>query len=541
MLDEMINKLYSSFDSCEIESINRLLTSLKDHPDILTHCEFILKSKASVKTRFFILNILEEFCRFKLRALEPKHKEDLCTLIIDLIIKETNDQTKHISGRIFLNKLNVTLVQIIKHDLPQKWPNFLTDIITISQRSEELCENTMILLKLLVEEVSEFCKNEMTRAEIKDLKMYLFIGFVRIQELFCFVLTSSRTISLLQATLSALNSFLSCIPALNILNSKLIDVLKQLLTNSVFCNHSLSCLTEVFSHDAEERQAKSIETFYTFIIEFFYTRIIGQSFDIQMAYINGGQESINFFQNFSFFLSSFFKIYVNILERHIHIHCDLLNGLEMLIKLSYLKDIEIFKSCIDFWRNFAYELYIKHITTGISRALESEKDKSNQWQLLYGTVMRELRLFIIQNMTKPEEVFVTIDENRNVKREIFNNSSHDLDVLAQHKTMQETLKYLTYLNYVETHQIMIDKISLQLNEHDWARETLNTLCWAIGAISGSVGNLEAENKFLVSVIKYLLNLCEKVKGKDNKAVVASNIMYVVGQYPKFVTSNKNYI
>jgi exportin-1 len=303
----------------------------------------------------------------------------------------------------------------------------------------------------------------------------------------------------------------------------------------------LSCLTEVFSHDAEERQVKSIETFYTFIIEFFYTRIIGQSFDIQMAYINGGQESINFFQNFSFFLSSFFKIYVNILERHIHIHCDLLNGLEMLIKLSYLKDIEIFKSCIDFWRNFAYELYIKHITTGISHALESEKDKSNQWQLLYGTVMRELRLFIIQNMTKPEEVFVTIDENGNVKREIFNNSSHDLDVLAQHKTMQETLKYLTYLNYVETHQIMIDKISLQLNEHDWARETLNTLCWAIGAISGSVGNLEAENKFLVSVIKYLLNLCEKVKGKDNKAVVASNIMYVVGQYPKFLNNNWKFL
>ena len=31
------------------------------------------------------------------------------------------------------------------------------------------------------------------------------------------------------------------------------------------------------------------------------------------------------------------------------------------------------------------------------------------------------------------------------------------------------------------------------------------------------------------------------KGKDNKAVVASNIMYVVGQYPKFLRANWNFL
>ena len=37
-------------------------------------------------------------------------------------------------------------------------------------------------------------------------------------------------------------------------------------------------------------------------------------------------------------------------------------------------------------------------------------------------------------------------------------------------------------------------------------------------------NLLQENRFLVLVIRDLLNLCEIVKGKDNKAVIASNIM-----------------
>lgn len=37
-----------------------------------------------------------------------------------------------------------------------------------------------------------------------------------------------------------------------------------------------------------------------------------------------------------------------------------------------------------------------------------------------------------------------------------------------------------------------------------------------------------ENRFLVTVIRDLLNLCEVTRGKDNKAVIASNIMWVPG-------------
>ena len=45
---------------------------------------------------------------------------------------------------------------------------------------------------------------------------------------------------------------------------------------------------------------------------------------------------------------------------------------------------------------------------------------------------------------------------------------------------------------------------------------------------------EDEKRFLVTVIKELLHLCEFKKGKDHKAIIAANIMYVVGQYPRFL-------
>jgi exportin-1 len=54
-------------------------------------------------------------------------------------------------------------------------------------------------------------------------------------------------------------------------------------------------------------------------------------------------------------------------------------------------------------------------------------------------------------------------------------------------------------------------------------------------------NEETEKRFLVTVIKDLLSLCEMKRGKDNKAVVASNIMYTVGQYPRFLKAHWKFL
>ena len=54
-------------------------------------------------------------------------------------------------------------------------------------------------------------------------------------------------------------------------------------------------------------------------------------------------------------------------------------------------------------------------------------------------------------------------------------------------------------------------------------------------------NEEEEKRFLVTVIKDLLGLCEMKRGKDNKAVIASNIMYVVGQYPRFLRAHWKFL
>ena len=73
-------------------------------------------------------------------------------------------------------------------------------------------------------------------------------------------------------------------------------------------------------------------------------------------------------------------------------------------------------------------------------------------------------------------------------------------------------------------------------EHKINFDTLNKLCWALGSMSGCM-NVEKENQFLCTVIKELLNLCEKSQTKNTKAFIASDIMYVVGQFPNFLINH----
>ena len=52
---------------------------------------------------------------------------------------------------------------------------------------------------------------------------------------------------------------------------------------------------------------------------------------------------------------------------------------------------------------------------------------------------------------------------------------------------------------------------------------------------------EEEKRFLVVVIKDLLSLVEQKRGKDNKTIIASDIMYIVGQYPRFLKAHWKFL
>ena len=207
-----------------------------------------------------------------------------------------------------------------------------------------------------------------------------------------------------------------------------------------------------------------------------------------------------------------------------------------------MQEIEIFRICLECWHMLAHDLYKEdHGGSGQPRMntvlnLSNGSQNSSNRKLLYAPILTGARQVMISNMAKPEEVLIVEDENGDIVRE----TTKDTDVIAQYKTMRETLVFLTHLNCDDTESIMLARLTEQVDGTNWSWNNLNTLCWAIGSISGAMSEDE-EKRFLVTVIKDLLGLCEQKKGKDNKAVIASNIMYVVGQYPRFLKAHWKFL
>ena len=142
-------------------------------------------------------------------------------------------------------------------------------------------------------------------------------------------------------------------------------------------------------------------------------------------------------------------------------------------------------------------------------------------------------MIMIDQMAKPKEVLVVIDENGEAVEEVFD----DTETITIYETMRETLIYLTNIDTPAMDRVIQQRLEkLTGDKQFFTFNRLNNLCWPLGSISGCMSQ-EDENRFVVSVIKELLNLCEKTTGKSNKALVAADIMYVVGQFPRFLCSH----
>lgn len=522
-----------------------VLKKIQGHPDAWTRVDAILEQTKNQQTKFFGLQILENVIKTRWGALPEAQREGIKTYISNSIIKIATDETAFRRERTFLNKLNLVLVDVLKQDWPHKWPSFIPDIVGASKTNETLCENSMTILRLLSEEVFDFSKNDLTAAKTKELKSSFNEQFASVHELCLMVLSASQRPDLIKATLMTLNAFLSWVPLGYIFESNLVEVLLRLFPQQPFRNVALQCLAEVAALQVGPEHDAQFASLYSF----FSTQIaplLPPGTNIPEAYASGSDEDQAFVQNLSLFLTAFFRAHITVLENSGDAgRAALVAGLDLLVNVSYVDDDEVFKICLDYWNFFVPDVYSTVSTEanaafaptlGGTMPISAAGGPFHGRRLMYAGILSRLRSLMIARMAKPEEVIVVEDENGNVIRE----TMKDTDVLARYKTMHETLVYLSHLDHEDTETQMLEKLRKQLNGREWGWTALNRLCWAIGSISGSMVE-EQENRFLVTVIRDLLNLCEITRGKDNKAVIASNIMYVVGQYPRFLRNHWKFL
>ncbi|XP_022744973.1 protein EXPORTIN 1A-like isoform X4 [Durio zibethinus] len=535
LLDATVAAFYGTGSKEERAHADQILRDLQNNPDMWLQVVHILQQTKSLNTKFFALQgaffpsylqVLEGVIKYRWNALPVEQRDGMKNYISEVI------------------------VQILKHDWPARWQSFIPDLVAAAKTSETICENCMAILKLLSEEVFDFSRGEMTQQKIKELKQSLNSEFELIHELCLYILSASQRTELIRATLSTLHAFLSWIPLGYIFESTLLETLVKFFPVPSYRNLTLQCLTEVAALNfGDYYNVQYVKMYNIFMVQL--QTILPRTTNIPEAYAHGTSEEQAFIQNLALFFTSFCKFHIRVLETAQENISMLLMGLEYLINISYVDDTEVFKVCLDYWNSLVLELFDSDhnmdnpavtanmmglqvpLLPGMVDGLGAQLLQRRQ---LYAGIMSKLRMLMICRMAKPEEVLIVEDENGNIVRE----TMKDNDVLVQYKIMRETLIYLSHLDHEDTEKQMLKKLSKQLSGEDWTWNNLNTLCWAIGSISGSMME-DQENRFLVMVIRDLLNLCEITKGKDNKAVIASNIMYVVGQYPRFLRAHWKFL
>ena len=83
-----------------------------------------------------------------------EQREGVRNFIVAKIVSICSNEDMMRSENTLLARLNLVLVQILKQDWPDEYPLFVDDIVASSKSSELICENNMMILKLLSEEVS---------------------------------------------------------------------------------------------------------------------------------------------------------------------------------------------------------------------------------------------------------------------------------------------------------------------------------------------------------------------------------------------------
>ncbi len=127
LLDSVVNCMYGG-EGAQQRVAQEILTTLKEHPDAWTRVDTILEFSNNQETKYYALQILENLIKTRWKVLPENQCEGIKKFIVGLIIKTSSDPITLEREKVYLNKLNMILVQVMLKTLlfNQKFTLFIT-------------------------------------------------------------------------------------------------------------------------------------------------------------------------------------------------------------------------------------------------------------------------------------------------------------------------------------------------------------------------------------------------------------------------------
>jgi exportin-1 len=92
---------------------------------------------------------MEDVIKMKWNLLNPEQKMGIRNFLVDLLIKNVNDESNQQNLTHYINKTNYVIVLIAKYEWTSTWPTFMSEICSSSKSNQNLCENNLKLLQML--------------------------------------------------------------------------------------------------------------------------------------------------------------------------------------------------------------------------------------------------------------------------------------------------------------------------------------------------------------------------------------------------------
>lgn len=252
------------------------------------------------------------------------------------------------------------------------------------------------------------------------------------------------------------------------------------------------------------------------------TRIIPNNVDISQLYETSCNEDQHFIEVLAIFLTTFLTKYRLLVEKTERGKENIHQTLYYLLKLSRVHEREIWKICLECWGKLTYDVV---------------QDMNHNQVTPYEDVLKQLGIVLIENMVKPDDVFVIDNDDGEITRDFVKQS--DTTVLS--KSMRDVFSSLTNLYPAYIQNLIQEKFAHVLTSKIWSWDELFRVCWTIGSISGAISE-QKENQFLESILATdLVELLQKEErdnpNSDQEWVVASCLLYIAGQYVRFLKSH----
>lgn len=162
---------------------------------------------------------------------------------------------------------------------------------------------------------------------------------------------------------------------------------------------------------------------------------------------------------------------------------------------------------------------------------------------------------ILNRFPRPQEVLVTELDGEIIREKITGTEAIEFSIQMRNWALKYILENSTASeiiidclsrvddvineNTIDENNFIIDKKAASTNVNfTFNHKLLNSLCWTIGSVSPYLKN---PDDLFVTILKHLLMLCEHKHKKEEKAIIASGIMFIVGKHYKFLKGNRKFL